>query len=403
VLSTYRELFAIPGARAFSAAAFVMRLPISMIGLGIMLLIVRTGGSYGLAGLVSAAFWLAYSFSLPWQGRLADRHGQAVVLGACAAVEAVSILALVAGAGMHAPTWALLVAAGAIGAAYVPIGSLVRARWSHATQGTRLWHAAHAWESVVDEVVFITGPVLVTVLCVQVAPAAGLLAAAGLGVVGACWLVPLRATEPPRLPADHIRGSPAVRHPVVLLLTLSWVGLGGVIGSVEVAVVAFTAERGQVGWAGAVLAGLAFGSMLAGLTYGMLRFRLPPPRRMVIALATLTVMTGTLGLLPNTAALAAVAFCAGMAVSPSLITGFALVDSVVPAAVRTEAMSWLSTGIGIGISGGATVVGRIIDGYGARAGFAVPLLAGALATVLAVVVALRPVAAVRPEPTRADA
>jgi hypothetical protein len=68
VLTAYRRLFAIPGAPAFSAAGFVMRLPLAMVGLGCVLLITRTGGSYTLAGAVSATFWLFSSLAAPGAG-----------------------------------------------------------------------------------------------------------------------------------------------------------------------------------------------------------------------------------------------------------------------------------------------------------------------------------------------
>src|SRR6266511_858558 len=217
-----------------------MRLPISMIGLGCILLITRTGGSYGLAGAVSATFWLVSSVASPELGRLADRHGQARVVAITAVLEAAAILALVGAVLRHAPPWVLFASAALIGVGYVSVGTLIRARWSHATLGTGLGHTAYSWESVLDEVIFITGPVLVTLLATRVAPAAGLLVAVAIGMAGACWLVP-------RLVAGPHRARWAIRRPALLVLTLAVLGLGGLLGSVEVAVVAFTAERGQAG------------------------------------------------------------------------------------------------------------------------------------------------------------
>src|SRR6266511_3491116 len=343
-----------------------MRLPISMIGLGCILLITRTGGSYGLAGAVSATFWLVSSVASPELGRLADRHGQARVVAITAVLEAAAILALVGAMLRHAPPWVLFASAALIGVGYVSVGTLIRARWSHATLGTGLGHTAYSWESVLDEVIFITGPVLVTLLATRVAPAAGLLVAVAIGMAGACWLVPQRGTEPPRLVAGPHRARWAIRRPALLVLTLAVVGLGGLLGSVEVAVVAFTAERGQAGLVGVVLAVFATGSMIAGLVYGTLRSRAP--------LAGLTAVVGTFTLLSSTALLAVGMFLAGLAVAPSLISAFELADAAVPPAERTEALSWLNTGIGVGVSAAATVVGRVIDAHGARAGFAVSLV-----------------------------
>jgi MFS family permease len=354
-----------------------------------VLLITRTGGSYAQAGVVSAAFSLVASAVTPLLGRLADRHGQAAVLVRASALKAVGILALVAAAVGHAPVWVRLAAAVVIGTGYAPVGTLVRARWSYATAGTALGHTAYSWESVVDEVIFITGPVLVTVLCTQVAPAAGLLAAATFGVVGACLLVPQRSTEPPRPTFDGRPHRSAIRRPAVLGMTLVSVGLGGLFGSIEVAVVAYTTERGQAGLSGGVLAAFAFGSLLAGLAYGAAPPRTPPAWRLVVATGVLTAVIGTFPLLPGTAALTGAIFLAGLAVAPSLICGYALLEASVPAAARTEAMAWLPTGIGVGISAGATVVGWVIDSHGARPAFVVPAAAGLLAVTVAVLIAVR--------------
>jgi hypothetical protein len=51
MFSTYRSALSVPGAKAFTSAAFVARLPIAMIALGIVLYVSDITGSYALAGL----------------------------------------------------------------------------------------------------------------------------------------------------------------------------------------------------------------------------------------------------------------------------------------------------------------------------------------------------------------
>ena len=58
----------------------VARLPISMVGLGIVLMVSAATGSYGIAGAVSAAFMIANAGFAILQGRLLDRLGQRRVL-----------------------------------------------------------------------------------------------------------------------------------------------------------------------------------------------------------------------------------------------------------------------------------------------------------------------------------
>jgi len=61
-----------------------------------------------------------------------------------------------------------------------------------------------------------------------------------------------------------------------------------------------------------------------------------------------------------------------------LIVAFGLVEDLVPQAARTEGLSWLNSGLGVGVAGGFAVAGAVAEATGARAGFAIAL-AGALA------------------------
>src|SRR6516225_9882424 len=66
----YVEVLRLPGALGFSGAGFVARMPMSMFGLGTVLLIAALTRRYGLAGVVAA----------PQFAKLTDRYGQRRVL-----------------------------------------------------------------------------------------------------------------------------------------------------------------------------------------------------------------------------------------------------------------------------------------------------------------------------------
>ena len=80
MLDSYRRVLARPGALAFSGAALVARLPMSMVGLGIVLLVEQRTGSYGLAGTVAAVFAPAEAAFAVLHGRWVDHFGQSRVL-----------------------------------------------------------------------------------------------------------------------------------------------------------------------------------------------------------------------------------------------------------------------------------------------------------------------------------
>ena len=173
-LRPYAEIFRIPGAWRFSTAAIIGRMPMSMFGLGTVLLISAATGRYGVAGAVSAAGSLGYAFSAPRIARLTDSRGQREVLLPLLTVFALATVALIVAVQSHLPIWAVFVPGAIAGAAMPSLGTMVRARWSVLLAGSPRLHAAFSFESVADELCFVIGPAAVTLLATEVFPAAGI-------------------------------------------------------------------------------------------------------------------------------------------------------------------------------------------------------------------------------------
>jgi MFS family permease len=110
-VNAYRAVLAAPGARWFVLAAFVGRLPMSMLGLGTIVLVQGRTGSYGLPGAVTAVAAVCFAVGAPVAGRLADRAGQARVLRASLAAHLAGLAGLVAAATAGGPRWPLFAAA----------------------------------------------------------------------------------------------------------------------------------------------------------------------------------------------------------------------------------------------------------------------------------------------------
>ncbi|MEJ7706057.1 MAG: MFS transporter [Nocardioidaceae bacterium] len=210
MLAPYRSVLATPGAKRFTAAGLLARTPISTMTLGIVLLVEHLSGSYGFAGTVSAAYMGGAAAASPVLGRFIDRFGQRRVLLPAFAGFASGLLAMMVSLELGWPSLATYAAAAVGGIAYPPVGSCIRARWSCALSGPAL-HTAFSLEAMVDEMLFILGPVLVTVLAVQVDPSVALLAVLVVAVVGGGLLSGLRATEPPVSTASSLghRSEPA--------------------------------------------------------------------------------------------------------------------------------------------------------------------------------------------------
>lgn len=386
MLGSYLPLLRLPGTRAFSLAALVGRMPISMLGIGSVLLVEDRRGSFALAGAVAAAYSLGLAAVAPVVSRLVDRLGQRRVLPWALLASSSGIVAMVLTAGTSLPSVVLLAAAALTGAALPQLGSCVRARWTTALRRAgrdKQLGTAFALESVADEVVFVAGPALVVSLAVLVDPAVGLLAALVLCVVGTAWFVAQRDTEPPVEPRGAGPSRSAIRSSGLRTTALSLAFVGVVFGGLEVVMVAFAQEQGSPGAAGVLLPLVAVGSAVAGLFYGTRTWRTSLDRRYLLALLGLAVGVLPVLLAPGVLTMVPAALLAGVAISPTLIAAFGLVERLVPPAARTEGFTWLNSGLSAGVAAGSAVGGALADGPGARAAFLTCLVGAVLAFAVA--------------------
>jgi MFS family permease len=357
-----------------------------MVGLGIVVLVSSRTGSYATAGAVSAVYLAANALGALPLARLVDRRGQGVVLGvavtlACAALVAL-LLAVESGLG---GLWPHVFAALA-GLVIPNVGAAVRARWKHTLTeegDAPLLDTAFALEAVNDEVVFMLGPTLTTLLAASVHPAAGLVTAVVAALVGTWALVLQRRTEPPRQLLTEGRPLAPMPWGSLLPLGLSAVMLGLLFGACEVVTVAFAEEAGNKALGGVALGIWAFGSLLSGLVAGGLTMRRDAGTRHRWGLLVLTVLLLPLPALDSLVALCGVMFLAGMAISPTLIAAVTWVASLVPASRLNEGMALYSTGLIAGIAPGAALSGLAVDAWGAAPAYWVPIAAGATGTVIA--------------------
>jgi len=407
-LRPYAEIFQIPGSWRFSTAAIIGRMPMSMFGLGTVLLISAVTGKYGVAGAVAAIGSLGYAFTSPRIARAVDSHGQRRVLIPLLTVFAVATALLIVTVQLRLPTWAFFVPGAIAGATMPSLGAMVRARWSVLLAGSPRLHTAFSFESVADELCFIVGPAAVTLLATEVFPASGVGVAALLCLLGTLWFAAERGTEPavvrPDRPpgqaaagqagagqagAGRVRGAAA---PGLVVLAPVYMLLGAMFVSIDLSTVAFAQDFGHKPLAGFILGTYAFGSATGGIWYGSRQWRAPIEKRFALTLVLTVLGVATFWAQPNLITLTCGIYLCGLAIAPTLIAGFSLLEAQARPGRRTEAMSWLSSGISIGVAAGASVVGFVIDAHGPRFGYAFAALCGAAsaATCLAGLDRLRP-------------
>ncbi|MFC9650110.1 MFS transporter [Streptomyces sp. NPDC056937] len=411
----YGRLLRTPGAWSFLLPGFAARQPFAMLTIGIVLLVQHTTGSYGSAGAVAAVTGVSMALFAPQGGKLADRFGQRAVLVPGVLLHTAAVTALIVLSLVGAPLWALFLAAVPTGASVPQIGPMVRSRWaallggspsgsgsstgsssgggpgSHSRGDASLLPTAAAFESVTDEFTFVIGPVLATALCTGVHPAAGLIAEAVLTLAGGLLFAAQRGTQPktgrrgeggsaePRVSALSVPG--------VRVLAISFLGIGSVFGGMQVSLTAFSEEIGNPGVNGLLYGVFAAGNMLAGIVCGAVAWKIGPRRRLVVGYAGLTLAASALWAVHSVPLLAGLGLLVGLCIAPALITGYTLVEPLVPASARTEAFTWLTGAVALGQAAAVTVAGQLADAHGASAGFLVPLVGTALA--LVTLIALR--------------
>ncbi|MPZ39240.1 MAG: MFS transporter [Rhizobiales bacterium] len=374
----YREIFRAPGTKGFAAAGFVARLPIAMAPIGIVTMLSQTRGEYWLAGAVAAAFTLTNAFAAPQISRLVDRFGQSQLLTPTAAVSVLAFGALMLATRLDWPAWTLFASA-LLAAAMPSIPAMVRARWTEIFRDRPELNTAFAFESVADELVYIAGASLSVGLSVAVFPEAGLLASTVLLAAGMAAFVLQRGTEPMARTAQTGARRSAIALRPVQLVTAALVFVGAIFATAEISTVALTRELGQPDAASLVIGVYAIGSFVVGLILGALNLKAPLQRQLLAALSVVLLTTLPLLLVGSVPGLAGAIFLSGVAISPTFITAFGLIERRVPPEVLTEGVTWVMTGIGIGMALGAFVSGLVVDTFGPRSGFWVSVTAASLA------------------------
>jgi predicted MFS family arabinose efflux permease len=305
-----------------------------------------------------------------------------LVPGVTICTVSLSLLVWAVEAGHRAPLTYIFAALA--GATMPAVGAAVRARWTYVLTNPAERQTAFAFEAVVDECIFLSGPPLATVLATTVDPAAGLVAAIVFGLVGTLIFCALRGTEPPPHPGHTDGVKVAMPWRRLLPVALISFAMGGLFGSTEVVTVAFADSLGDKAIAGVLLALWALGSLVAGVITGAVAWRSPPATRMRLGVVALTVLMAPTPLIGSSVAMGVLLFLAGFAIAPTLIAAVSFIEQTVPASRLTEGIAMLHTTMAAGIAPGAAIAGVVVDAHGPHAAYLVPLGSGLLGVLAAI-------------------
>ncbi|MDC9615947.1 MFS transporter [Xenorhabdus khoisanae] len=383
----YRELITTPGVMGLVIASSIARLPQAMFGIGIITMLVQQTGLYWLAGSVAGTFTLANAIVGPQVSKLVDQHGQSRILPFVTAFSIGMLLALIIAVYMSAPTPLLFILA-ALSGTMPSMPAMIRARWTQLFRGKPQLHTAFSLDTVLTELAFIIGPPLAIGLSTSFFAEAGPLVAVLLLITGVTAFLLQRETEPKVVVGVRRNTSSTLLIPGVRTIVLALLAMGVIGGSIDVAVVAFANAQGWPASASFILAAYALGSMIAGLTFGALRISLPIEKQFFVGVLV-TSITAVLPIFsPDVYILSVMLFVAGMSFAPTMVVVMNLGTIIVPPSRLTEGLTWMTTGISIGVALGSVLAGMVIDVYGARSGFSVAIVSG-LVMVVIVLLGLR--------------
>jgi MFS family permease len=219
-------------------------------------------------------------------------------------------------------------------------------------------------------------------LSVALFPEAGMLASTLFLAFGSTAFILQRSTEPRVRPVGQGSRGSAIRLRPVQIITFALIFIGATFATTEVSTVAITKELGQPGAASLVIGVYALGSFVVGIILGALNLKTPLQIQLAIAVAIIALTTLPLLVADTVPLLALAVFVSGVAISPTFITAFGLIERRVPEAMLTEGVTWVMTGIGIGMALGSFAAGWVVDAFGAQSGFPVSVAAGAIALVI---------------------
>ena len=404
--SPYSVLFSIPGTKAFCASGALARLPMSMMGLGIILALNHLYDNWTIAGVMSAAYVFATAAVTPFYARLFDRFGQRRVGKIVLTVQIVAMLSFAFAALLRMPIPLLFVLAVVMGLTQFAFGALVRTRWAYVlerTDNSEMLNTAYALESAIDEIVFIFGPILAAFLAASVNPVSQLFVPTAASAIGGTIFFALRDTQPPVIRAVNViaadsddadvrsanaAGGDATAAKAVSdrlgmrqLKTsgrrrkrnvLTYAGVIPLLAAFVVFNMSFTAFDTSMtavmkalhldSLLGVQLAMLALGSCIGALVFGSRELKGSRWRHMIVFLGLMTVGFVVIhACLGNLVLMGFVEVLTGLTISPVFASGNLVMKETVPEESLTEGLSWVSTAGTVGASFGSMITGIVLD------------------------------------------
>lgn len=373
-MSNYGTIFRAPGFLRVITSQLYARFPFGMMTLAFVLHIEHVHNSYAVAGLALGADTIGAAISGPVLGRLLSKFGTTKVLVTSAFIGAIAMLGI---ALLDTSPVGVIALALVVGLTSPPIQTAARTIYPSLVKKKDL-NAVYSLDATSQELIWVIGPVLATVLASQVNTVFPVLLMAAVQVSGVIWFCSNKEVGHAVIPSPERKMGGILRNKMVLSTAILGLLLIGGFSGVEVGTVAVVSHAE----AGLVIAALSLGSIIGGVFIGG---RVKSRWSLTLLLCLVLLGYGLIWFAPtNPIWIAICLFISGVGVAPSLgILGTAIAGNLKPGDAA-EANGWAGTGQLMGYSAGAALAGIAIDSVSASSAFLVSIVFGVGAILVAI-------------------
>lgn len=366
-----------------------------MVVIGVLTLVVAGRGSMQLGGFNSAAVGLGTACFGPALGGLADRFGQRPTLLVTAVINSAALATLAWVVYSPLPDWVMLCVAFVVGASATQAGPMSRSRLVTiimdrlpASRRDRALNSTMAYESAIDEVIFLFGPIVVGALAVAFGPTAPVYGAAIVTVIFVVWFAfhptaSFAKTHEER--AATLAPFSSLFAPKLMFVVIGIFSVGLFFGSMLTSLTAYLQLSGEEERAGLMYGVMGVGSAILAFSVALF----PPAftRAWRWLLFAIAMFAGTIYLqwARTDATILLALLIIGIGIGPVLVTQFSLGAERSPTGRGTTVMAMLGSGIIVGQSLSAAITGWVSENIGTDEAFTIPLIATSLVVLFGIV------------------
>lgn len=397
----YVEFVRQPDVGPLLLVALFARMPIGMMGFSMLMFLRAALGDFARAGSAVGVFFVVMAIGAPVQGRIVDRLGPRRLLYVTGTLQPLALGGVLAAGHYHWPFYVVLAFAALAGAFASPITTLTRTLWRNLFEREDDRRTAFSVDAVMIELNFMAGPAIMAFVLATAGPTAAFAIAIGAVIAASVIFISSRALRFFRRSTHdverHLLGP--LTEPRLLIVFAATFGVTLCFGLLEVGYPAYGTALAAPALGGVLLAVNSTGSAIGGAIYGGLHLHARIERQFAAAMALMSVPLFLHAIVPTTFLFAVVAFLAGALIAPTVASQSVLVSRLAPPHYATEAFTWSSTAILVGLGSGVALGGTLVETVGLRPAFAV---AGVVVACMALVALLIPASRAVASPSAAD-